>query len=660
MSSQKGKATNPAEEELAATESLAIKRTSIPTVQMERDTSEVILEVFKARRVLFKTTEKNERIPKGYLLKEHMFYTCYIEHCAKTNTKVETQAVIDTAWSKLLKSGKIIVYNEEAHDSDLFFGKDNPLNFTYPQINRILRGAEMRNREVIFENVKNDKAKARIYILNTSPRNLLIEAIERVTAKYVTAEVMAKSGKYSKETISEFMRQDPGEYLEPFSEYQPLYRPYDPFELRLYSKDIVMYLEGRLERVCDCGYRMFSVMTTEVGEEAMPEKAATESVLPPETSSMGPVETALKYMDDVSTIVSILNERPLQETPVSEQKKSLKNNGGLIGIKGMIEVDQLIHLKTRIAHYYSENERTFERSKSVRSLNEINNDLPPVPVDRDGYNRVQKSLENELKCPKCGKLLVKMGFFKPDNFVSRFVDAVEEGTPPVFVGHPGDGKSTMAEWILRYVQWRYGTPYKTYMVSEATSSGVLLGRLNITAMLSKSRDKEGQDEREAANVLYGIVSLCLFRKDWRGGYGANLMLDEFNRCEFKHIAFFMSFLASPYRFMIDDDNYRQVDYPNRRGNASWLLVCTMNTQDVNNESISIAAKSRFSFIDVEYNEQEKREIIQRQFHLDSPTHSIINYLMDIWSFTDGFREGGVVRFPAGIRHLIRIHEVLKK
>lgn len=178
-----------------------------------------------------------------------------------------------------------------------------------------------------------------------------------------------------------------------------------------------------------------------------------------------------------------------------------------------------------------------------------------------------------------------------------------------------------------------------------------------------------QTDDDEPDAIYGIMTLALLKKGWGrskdkargGGEASNLLLDEFNRAEFKQIAFIMGFLASPYKYTIDDDNFREIWYPNRE-DTKWIFLATMNTEDVGNEDLSIAAKSRFSMIEIKYHTPEDdskiRRILAAIFNIDMDS-KVIYYLMEIFSLTLGWKTQGDVKFEAGIRHLARVHQVFR-
>lgn len=637
------------------------ERKDPPTLVQTVDQKDVIMDIYEGymhagirhegKGIMFKTTPESESKP-GYNLPRYKFWTQYVQYNKVKSLQEASQSEINSAWSSLVSQGRLIHYNAEKHEE--FFGGDKSFPYNYIMVNRILRGAEINQDGTIsYQNITPPKgkpavAKARIYILNRSPKQILVQAIESIRKQVAFLGLAGKAG-LPAEMMAEMAREDPSTYLEAFEDQQ-LFAPFLKHNLRLYAKDIKLYLEGRLERSCECGFRLFTppLQSSITGESESPKPPEIEV---PEEELMAPPEIE-EDAPEAAEKDSLMQKKQL---PL------LHENGGLTEVilennEVLTSIDPLIQSMTRAAHYFSENQATYSSKKKARRLSDVENgnDVYEEDLTSEEFESLQREYMEKLTCPKCKKtLLTKPGFFKPNDFVDQFIDALEEGTPPVFVGYPGDGKSTMSEAILKYFRWRYGVPYEVYMVSEATTSGKLLGRMNLLAFSKKDED--------ILSVLYGIVTLCLLKKGKFGvGLGANLMLDEFNRAEFKHIAFFMSFLASPYRYLIDDDNYRIMEYPNRRGDISWALTCTMNTQDVNNEPISIAAKSRFAFINVAYTNEDKQEIIKNEFHLPDKSHSIIQYLLKIDEMTQALREEGSVRFPAGIRHLIRIHNVLKK
>jgi len=679
------------EEFKQSSDSIKVAPVAVPSVWEEVDLKQLFLDIFKEHNVLFKTTKKTTE----FYPEEISFYHYYKKKIETLTIKERGTETLRKYLMELENNGDILLYDQDRHNA--WFNKPGEnaatkvdMPFSYRKIIWILRGAAIKkDKEIDPNNIKSKNAKSMIYIYNkdNDARQVLVsflhDKVNAALGKVMAAEMFQKPGekKEGKETAEEA-------YLETF-EHQIMFGHDKSYNLRLYTRDITAYMEGRLDRICNCGFRLFTsssktiapVPETKTGEETETKESIQELIagIDPEAKPGIKIVGKKVYIDvnpaDPDKLQEIIDEvtgkfkdlfDELDFDPLDFPKEdtvglvSLDDNGGLIGYAddNGIEIthpDQEIFKKTRYAYYLSKNSLKKAWSKQAIDDSSV---APQEDLSEVELKAIQKELEKELRCPVCNKLMTKQPFFKTGTFVSQVIDAIEEGLPVIFTGYPGDGKSSLAEYILRYMKWRYGYNYEVYNISEATTAGKLTGRLNML--------KIWQPENEnVPNAMYGIISLCLFKRTWPTarplGLASNLLLDELNRCEFKQISFVMSFLAAPYQYVIDDDNFRKVLYPNQRSeDKRWVLVCTMNTEDINNEDISIAAKSRFAFVEVKYTPEDMREIIKEYFNLDDSNSEIINYLMSIYEFTNNAKDQSSVRFPAGIRHLVRIHEIFEK
>jgi len=339
-----------------------------------------------------------------------------------------------------------------------------------------------------------------------------------------------------------------------------------------------------------------------------------------------------------------------------------KDKAGLIEIKTPNDVtmplDEVIRRKTILADYYSQNTQA-----RCFTFNSVIQDNPTVLTNPTYQNFIaeQQQFEKELMCPnpecptrsmKRPPLLTKEALFRAEKYMRRMLTYFIRGKSICLQGVPGDGKTTIAVDLLEYLKWRYGTPYQTYNVNDGTTVGKLSGATDLSTLSSKIK-----------RVDYGILSRCLFKRGWKPdndseivGKGSNLLLDELNRTEFKQISFIMGFLASPWSYTIDPDNFRRMYYPNRYGNCCWVLIATINKGDVGNEKFSIAAKGRFVFIEIEYKDKnDLRYILEHSLQLTTETLWVAQYLEKIFDWTVEVAAGGNIKYHAGIRHLLGVH-----
>ena len=82
------------------------------------------------------------------------------------------------------------------------------------------------------------------------------------------------------------------------------------------------------------------------------------------------------------------------------------------------------------------------------------------------------------------------------------------------------------------------------------------------------------------------------------------------------------------------------------------------TEDVGNESLSIAGKSRFGMIELKYTEEQLQFILEKALDLEmhDMKDAIKDYLMQIFKMTVELVSDRQIKYQAGIRHLTRIHK----
>lgn len=333
------------------------------------------------------------------------------------------------------------------------------------------------------------------------------------------------------------------------------------------------------------------------------------------------------------------------------------------GTKGIFSPSEGINLPpdveviklTKIADQYVRNTR--DRCITLQDFLDDNVGQAKTLAEME-FRDAQNEYREMLKCPICGndEPLVKPRLFYVSDFLERGIMARIQGLTPIYVGIPGGGKSEICNQFHDYLQWLYGVDHIVFGINEKVTTGQLTGRINLKIV----------GDPDAVKVEYGILTRCLFKEGYRdAGMEMNLTLDEMNRTDFKHLAFLMSFLESPYYYTIDDDNFRMILYPNRENHVVWSLQGTMNTADIGNERIPVAAKQRFVFIEVDYSNEQMKGILKRSFNLETKPgapldHWVINYLMIIYEFTKEFIKKKYVKFPAGVRLLIRVHKVFNR
>lgn len=198
------------------------------------------------------------------------------------------------------------------------------------------------------------------------------------------------------------------------------------------------------------------------------------------------------------------------------------------------------------------------------------------------------------------------------------------------------------------MEWRFGTPSQSFNIDETTTSVKLGGGYSPSSFASKT-----------VIIAYGIISRCLLKKglsDRLGniiGFGANLLLDELNRTDFENIAFLMGFLENPYEYSIEEEG-RPILNPNNRNDLDfemrWLLDCTMNIQDVGNQPISYAFKSRFHIMQIRYTQEQVEKILTELYRFSSKSGYEAKIFKNIYTEIDAWRTQLEIKFPAGIRH----------
>jgi len=202
------------------------------------------------------------------------------------------------------------------------------------------------------------------------------------------------------------------------------------------------------------------------------------------------------------------------------------------------------------------------------------------------------------------------------------------------------------------LEWRYGTPYEIYNIDENTTTTKLAGGFSPLSFATGKKVIE-----------YGILAKCLLKRDLEingevVGLGGNLMFDEINRGEFEAFSFMMGFFASPYRFLIVEEG-RVMENPNHRPDLEgfrFFFEGTMNIQDVGNNPLSMAFKSRFHFVSVKYDKTMVQNILNLSYQLAKYEVDIFD---TIWGNVSSWHSNQDVRFPAGIRHYANFFKFLR-
>jgi MoxR-like ATPase len=204
------------------------------------------------------------------------------------------------------------------------------------------------------------------------------------------------------------------------------------------------------------------------------------------------------------------------------------------------------------------------------------------------------------------------------------------------------------------MEWRYRTPKMSVNIDETTTATKLGGGYSPMSFASKKKV-----------VHYGTISRCLLRRGLRNkkgeliGIGANLLLDELNRTDFENISFLMGFFESPYRYYLDVEG-RPFLNPNHRSEFNfeyrWLCFATMNIQDIGNQPLSLAFKSRFHIIEIEYRKEDVEEILNNLFRFSTYEKRIFSQL---YNQVNSWKSANEIRFPAGIRHYNKFFKLLR-
>jgi len=316
-----------------------------------------------------------------------------------------------------------------------------------------------------------------------------------------------------------------------------------------------------------------------------------------------------------------------------------------------------------------DNENDYENLKEgqrlyMLTLDEAEN-TPSHPFSKYS-SKTKKDFARSLKqlktryfeCPECKKkgmktLILKARLLKVEEVVDHIILGINANKSFIIYGYPGDGKSSITHQFLQYLEWRYGTPFAIYNVDETTTAERLNG--GYSPMSFATREKI---------IRYGIITKSLLKRgfpvgDERVGLGANVMLDEINRTDFENISFLMGFFESPYQYTLEEES-RIVYHPNYRSDLGfehrWVFCATMNIQDIGNNPISLAFKSRFHIIRIRYREPEILEILELLHRLSEYEKTLFR---ELFQTIQGWRNAKDIRFPAGIRHYDRFFSFLR-
>lgn len=266
-----------------------------------------------------------------------------------------------------------------------------------------------------------------------------------------------------------------------------------------------------------------------------------------------------------------------------------------------------------------------------------------------------RSLKEYFVCPECGSNVVKQRLINIEQVVYSWGWGLEAGKNTMLYGYPGDGKSSIFEQLNDYLKWRYGTPYIVYNVDETTTSSKLNGGYSPMSFATGKKE-----------VRYGVISRALLKRNLElggkvVGMGANVMLDEINRTPFENISFLMGFFESPHSYILQEDNGRVFLNPNERSDLDnemrWCFTATMNIQDIGNQPLSLAFKSRFHIIRIRYEVEEMKEVLDTLFNFHPYEENIFT---EIYDTVDGWAKGREIKFPAGIRHYNTFFRLLRR
>lgn len=405
-------------------------------------------------------------------------------------------------------------------------------------------------------------------------------------------------------------------------------------------------LEGQLKQMLPEKYQKQSLQTFLYEPEGKEDREALIIEYPELKAILA--EPIIKKKEDV--------KNPEEEAETEEVAISVtKRKGGAYGIYDPTEKidlppDSTILEYTAIADQYLDNSManavTYESFISGKPEN-------VKPDNMDHLKKIQSKYANRLKCPNknctSDKLLTKARMFCVSKLVSQIIIATFGGGRCILVGSPGDGKTEICVQICQYLQWLYGRDFVTYGVTEASNASSFTAKINL--------ERQFTGNENVNRVEYGIFTRALMRNGYAGqGKGCNLILDEMNRVEFKQLGFMMQFFVPPYQYLLDVDEFRPINNPNSGNKCVWFFIATMNTEDIGNEDISLAAKRRFFYVNVQYTPEETAEIIQRSFGLESPKDWVCMYLLAILEWTNELKARRMIKYPAGIRDLIKVHE----
>lgn len=423
--SEKKKEGKEIVEELESSTKLKLKKIKKfePIVDAKKDQQVIISEIFEIYGIMFKTTdttpmktiistkegkiEKNIDLPEKYNFKKK--YIAYInsptyedrfgktvEHFDEEGEKIHKSIYTEVGDGMLQKHfarmtiGKyLFLYDKNLHVK--WFSKDSSMPFTHNDIIHIFRGASVDSTYTVDKSGTTwDKFRPNLYIYGGDgetkeereifARNLLVSRLEEIT-KRSFAEESEKAAEISEELLPEGV--SPEEDYQATFENQRIYFRYDKYNLSHYSKDLMLYLSNNLRRVCtnsNCHHKV--------------------------------VELGLSVnMEENGGLTSVYNET--------------------LGIE--TQIDTVIAKKTRYAYHLKRNTR--EKCYHKASIDDPS--IPPKEmISYDEFQSHQETLENELKCKKCGGTLVKDGLFFADEFVERTIDAIVRKLPVIYVGIP--------------------------------------------------------------------------------------------------------------------------------------------------------------------------------------------------------------------------------
>lgn len=282
----------------------------------------------------------------------------------------------------------------------------------------------------------------------------------------------------------------------------------------------------------------------------------------------------------------------------------------------------------------------------------------PSKTKKDFARSLRQLKTRHFECPECKKkgtktLIMKARLLKVEEVVDNIILGINANKSFILYGYPGDGKSSITHQFLQYLEWRFGTPIAIYNVDETTTAERLNGGYSPMSFATKKKV-----------IRYGVITKSLLRKGYtvgneRIGLGANVMLDEINRTDFENISFLMGFFESPYQYTLEEEG-RIIYHPNYRSDLGfehrWVFCATMNIQDVGNNPISLAFKSRFHIIRIRYEESDILEILDLLHRLSEYEKILFN---ELFRTIQGWRDANDIKFPAGVRHYDRFFSFLR-